>query len=425
MSATDEVTEFELKPNELREKETPTTNTQETNNDTDVFPEGGREAWLVVVGAWCALFCTFGLVSCGGTFVEYYKNGPLASYSTGTISWITSSQVFIQVGSMAVWGRLYDSYAPRWMLLLSTPVYCFGLMMTSLSTEYYQILLSQSVLSSLGSGALFNAGMTSTTSWFLRRRGTVFGIVNSGSSLGGVVLPIMITHLFRSIGFAWTLRVLGFFFLALGTITCVTVKTRLTPTPRPISLSDYVRPFQERTAVLTMLGGFLYFWGMFLPLNYIIVQAQANGISPSVTPYLLSIINGVSLIGRLFWGILCDRFGRFNCIVIINCFTGIATLALWIPGSKNTAAIIMCAVAFGFGSGGYVTLFLACMAQISLQEEIGTRMGSPLGGALISGHGDTTNFLGLQAFCGVAMIASVVALGLARYTQAGLKLVKV
>lgn len=196
------------------------------------------------MGAWCALFCTFGLVSCGGTFVEYYKNGPLASYSTGTISWITSSQVFIQVGSMAVvrfsfpsialpsqshlltynhhqWGSLYNSYGPRWMLLLSTPVYCFGLMMTSLSTEYYQILLSQSVLSSLGSGALFNAGMTSTTSWFLRRRGTVFGIVNSGSSLGGVVLPIMITHLFRSIGFAWTLRVLGFFFLALGTITSV------------------------------------------------------------------------------------------------------------------------------------------------------------------------------------------------------------
>ncbi|EOA89984.1 uncharacterized protein SETTUDRAFT_63716, partial [Exserohilum turcica Et28A] len=193
-------------------KEIATTNTEEAASEADDFPEGGREAWLVVVGAWCALFCTFGLVSSGGTFVEYYKNGPLASYSASTVSWIASAQVFIQVGSMAVWGRLYDAYGPRWLLVLGTPVYCLGLMMTSLSIEYYQIFLSQSVLSSLGSGALFNAGMASTTSWFCRKRGTVFGIVNSGSSLGGILLPIMMTRLFRSIGFGWTLRVLGFFF---------------------------------------------------------------------------------------------------------------------------------------------------------------------------------------------------------------------
>jgi hypothetical protein len=65
------------------------------------------------------------------------------------------------------------------------------------------------------------------------------------------------------------------------------------------------------------------------------------------------------------------------------------------------------------------------MGLAQLTNAFGALTGSPLGGALISGHGDTTNFLGLQAFCGVAMIASVVALGLARYTQAGLKLVKV
>lgn len=63
------------------------------------FPEGGREAWLVVFGAWCALFCTFGLVTCIGVFLDYYKNGPLANYSASDISWITSVQVFLQVGS--------------------------------------------------------------------------------------------------------------------------------------------------------------------------------------------------------------------------------------------------------------------------------------------------------------------------------------
>jgi MFS family permease len=192
--------------------------------------------------------------------------------------------------------------------------------------------------------------------------------------------------------------------------------------------------------VTTMLGGFLFFWGMFLPLNYIILQAQASGISAELVPYLLPLINGISLIGRLVVGALADVVGRFNSMMIITAITAILTLVLWIPGSNNTGAIVAYAVAFGFGSGGYVSIFPACVAQISPFAEIGTRIGlaalingfgaltgSPLGGALISknGEGGMKGYLGLQLFCGCAMLASVVAYGVARYMQAGLKWAKV
>jgi hypothetical protein len=66
------------------------------------FPDGGMEAWLVVLGGWCALFCTFGFVNCVGVFVEYYANGPLSNYSSSAITWITSVQVFVMTGSNAV-----------------------------------------------------------------------------------------------------------------------------------------------------------------------------------------------------------------------------------------------------------------------------------------------------------------------------------
>ena len=66
------------------------------------FPDGGLEAWLVVLGGWCTLFCTFGLVNCVGVFVQYYSNGPLASYSESTITWITSMQVAVMTGGNAI-----------------------------------------------------------------------------------------------------------------------------------------------------------------------------------------------------------------------------------------------------------------------------------------------------------------------------------
>ncbi|KAM0297055.1 hypothetical protein ACHAPM_009924 [Fusarium culmorum] len=362
------------------------------------YPEGGREAWLVVLGGWFGLFCTFGLVACVGVFLEHYQTGPLSEHSPSTISWITSLQVFIQVGGSAV-----------------------------------------AVVSSLGSGAVFTASLTSTTSWFKKRRGTVFGIVNSGSSTGGIVLPIMLSRLFKLVGFGWTMRAVGFLFLALMTISCLLIKANGIPKPRPFKISDYQRCFKEPVMVLAMTGGFLFFWGMFLPLNYIIIQAKSSGISPDLVPYLLPLINGISLIGRLTGGALADAIGQFNCMLLITSFTGILTLFLWIPGSQSTAAIITYAITFGYGSGGYVSVFPGCVAQISPIEEIGTRIGlaalvnsfgaltgSPLGGALISDKsGSGNSFIGLQLFCGCTMIASVFAYGAARWSLVGFRWTKV
>lgn len=37
-------------------------------------------------------------------------------------------------------GKLYDNYGPRYLLLVGTFLEVFGLMMTSLATEYYQLV---------------------------------------------------------------------------------------------------------------------------------------------------------------------------------------------------------------------------------------------------------------------------------------------
>jgi hypothetical protein len=63
------------------------------------FPDGGREAWLVVFGGFLALFCSFGLVNCIGVFEQYYVEGPLSDYSVSAVSWIPSLHVFVVTGS--------------------------------------------------------------------------------------------------------------------------------------------------------------------------------------------------------------------------------------------------------------------------------------------------------------------------------------
>jgi hypothetical protein len=46
----------------------------------DTPPDGGLQAWLMVLGAWCALFCTFGWINSASTYqmmLERFKDALL------------------------------------------------------------------------------------------------------------------------------------------------------------------------------------------------------------------------------------------------------------------------------------------------------------------------------------------------------------
>lgn len=55
-------------------------------------------------------------------------------------------------------GKLFDNYGPRYLLLAGTVLHVFGLMMASVSKEYYQFILSQGVCSPIGASMLFFPG---------------------------------------------------------------------------------------------------------------------------------------------------------------------------------------------------------------------------------------------------------------------------
>jgi MFS family permease len=151
------------------------------------FPEGGFTAWSVVFGAWCSLFVSFGWITCIGLFQTYYQTDQLRTYSPSAIGWIPSVETFLLFVGSPVFGKIFDSYGPRWLLIAGTGFHVVGLMMLSLSREYYQIFLAQSVCSAIGASAVFWASNNAVGTWFARRRGLALGIVSSGSSIGGVV----------------------------------------------------------------------------------------------------------------------------------------------------------------------------------------------------------------------------------------------
>ncbi|KAJ5217397.1 MFS transporter asaE [Penicillium chermesinum] len=394
-------------------------------------PDGGFHAWLTVLGGFCGLFVSFGWINAIGVFQTYYESHQLRNVSPSTVAWVTSLESFAMFFGSPIFGSLFDSYGPRVILLGGTFFHVFGLMMTSLSSEYYQFILAQGICSPFGASAVFNACVNSVSTWFAKRRAFALGVMAAGSSLGGVIFPIMVSKLIPQVGFPWTMRICAFLILGMLGICNLTLKSRLTHQPKRVKIMSFVRPLKELKFTVTVAAAFFYFWGMFLPFTYVITQAERYGMSQNLSQYLIPMLNAASIFGRTLPGYFADRFGRYNVMIFFAFFSGILVLALWLPSRGNAPAIVF-SVLYGFGSGAFVSLVPALVAQISDLREVGMRngtlfciisfaalTGTPIGGALVPDvlHGSYTK---LQIFCGVVILVGAVLFVVARIIVGGL-----
>ena len=275
---------------------------------------------------------------------------------------------------------------------------------------------------------LVSAALNAIHGWFSTRIGAAFGVVATGSSIGGVIFPIMVTRLIREVGFGWAMRTCGFLVLALLIVANLTVRNFHPPRPKKMTPEDLVRPFHEPAFILLTFGFLLFTFGIYVPITYLPVQALAAGMDVDLIDYLVPILNAASLFGRVFAGVLGDRIGRFNIFVTVGFLTSLWTLALWIPVNKS-GGIIAYAALFGFCSGAYVSLIAALIAQISPLREIGFRTGliflvaaigglttNPINGAILDGP---SGLLGIKIFSGVFCFAGTVSVLAARVYKVG------
>jgi MFS family permease len=97
-------------------------------------------------------------------------------------------------------GPIFDMGYFRTLLAVGSFLTVFGMMMTSISTEYHQIFLAQGVCVGLGSGCLFIPSVAIVVTYFNKKRSFAVGLAASGSSLGKNLINVTFTvfHIIHS-----------------------------------------------------------------------------------------------------------------------------------------------------------------------------------------------------------------------------------
>ena len=386
------------------------------------FPDGGLRAWSVLFGCSMMSLLTFGFLNGYGTFQGYYQLHQLSDRTPSEISWIGSVQLFLMFSGGLLFGRLFDLYGPRWLLFTGSCLIVLSDITVSFCTQYYQFFLAQALLFGTGNSMLFFAGIGSLQHWFWKRRGLALGIFVGGSSIGGCIWPVALTHLFESIGFGWGMRVIAFINIPFLIAINFLIKSRLPPRD-PGPFIDF-KFFRDMRFTYLSFGYLLILGGSFYPFFYLPILGQNVGLDPTNAPLLLTLLNGVSFFGRLLPGFMSDRLGPFNMCIPCVLMCGIlifASLSITTP-----TGLFVFAGCYGFFSGSFISLNGTMIASIcgNLKEigsmigvsaatsSIAALVGSPIAGAIITAQGG--QYWGATVFAGICILTGALLIIISR-----------
>lgn len=414
-----------------------------TDEETsDKFPEGGLNAWLVVLGSWCAMVQIFGLINTSGIFEAYFKTHQLRDYSHSQIGWIFSLYLFVVFFIGVQVGPIFDRYGPRVLVAVGSMLVVTSLMLLSISKTYYQIILTYSVLGGLG-GALLNTPAYGAIAHFFNvKRGFATGVASTAGGIGGLVFPLILRQLLgpTGVGFAWSCRIMGFIMLGLSVPANLFIKSRLHATPakegqtKRASIWPDLGIFRNTQFALASAGYFFMEWGLFVPLTYVISYGTDYGISTSDSSLMLSLLNAGSVVGRFLPGLLADMFGRFNVIIVTITFCAITVLGIWLPCAGSQPVLIAFCVLFGVASGSNLSLIPVCLGQFcesqhfgryfataTMFASFGTLSSVPIAGALLDIGEKRMGWMALILFSGCSYILALFCYIAARVMTVGWK----
>lgn len=281
-------------------------------------------------------------------------------------------------------------------------------------------------------GFLQVPALAAVSQCFHKKRAAALGIAVSGASVGGIVLPIILSKTLNSptLGFGWATRITGFVLTPLMIFACLSVRPYLTLDQTTRAKLFLWSAFKEPRFVMLSGSLFLVFFGCYTPFFYLPTFAVKQGMDESMTGSLLAVANATSIFGRIVPGILADKFGKLNTYAIGSILTGVAVCCM-ITAHTN-AGLMAYAACLGVAAGttvpGASAAFSTCPEDL---RDIGTYIGMgmaiagsgaligpPVNGAIIDTYG------GYAAVCmfsgGMTVLGGLIAFACKATTDEGL-----
>lgn len=340
--------------------------------------------WVIVAVATLALVVSNGL-SIGGIPVfykpvreEFLANGWVAAGGAESFIAVGATLTFLLAGVLAPLAGVVLQRFPIKILMLIGSAILGGAMLLHAYAESAIAVYSARALMGISLclvGVLPSIVLVSN--WFVRRRGLALGILLTGTSIGGVVIPQIATPLIVNIGWRNAMASLSFIvWLVLVPAIILLVKDKpsavgMLPDGEPIpeirpepTATGFTLSQALKTPIFYALAlcAALIFYPIFVTTQQFVLYLQSPkiGLSPEMGGLALSALFFVSIGGKFGFGALSDRFSPTR--VIIFC-CGVMFLSTLVLLGLNASNAFLFLIPFGLGYGGSFVLLQRLVAD--------------------------------------------------------------
>ncbi|KAJ3293779.1 hypothetical protein HDU79_011896 [Rhizoclosmatium sp. JEL0117] len=324
---------------------------KDSTHEEQDFPDGGMNAWGVVLASFMAQFIVWGSAYSFGVYTNYYISAGVGN--SAEVSFIGGTGTVFIPGLGLLSGKLAQKYGFRRVVFAGSVISSLGLFLASFSTSLPILIITQGALCGIGGSMIYFPSVALPSQWFNKKRGLTQGIAAAGSGLGGLVFSIAIQKMLDTIGIAWTLRASAIFFFVILVVINPLFKTRIQ------SAKDSKMDFailKDPRFLFLLFAGFFANFSMFVSVDFLpVYSAKYANLSVSDSATLLSIYNGFGAVGKILMGLGADTiFGRSNALVICMWVTVVSYFS-WLAAT-TFGGIAAFAAVNGFVGGGFWSL---------------------------------------------------------------------
>jgi MFS family permease len=275
--------------------------------------------------------------------------------------------------SMIIGGKMQDKVGPRMTAILGGLLVGAGFIVCSQTTDYWGWIFGFGVLAGLGFGFGYSAATPPALKWFPpAKTGLIAGIVVAGFGIAPVYLAPASKYLLGTYGLQQTMMILGITFIV---IVCSMAMLISNPpadfTTAPNKDEDAKTLAKKTSNELTpsqvlRTGTFYTLWLCFFVgagAGLMVIGSIAGMAKQSMGEYAFIAVAVMSIgnaSGRVVAGVLSDKLGRANTLVIMLVFQALLMFAaIFVVGGSFTSGLLITLLAtfIGFNYGSNLSLF--------------------------------------------------------------------
>jgi OFA family oxalate/formate antiporter-like MFS transporter len=306
----------------------------------------------------------------------------------------------LTIGSV-IGGKLVVKYSTRKVVLTGGFILSAGFMLASFVTPdvSWALWLTYGVMGGVGMGFTYSTTMAAAVKWYPHKKGLITGIIVSSLGFGGVVFTPIVEVLILAFGGMGmpgvpggeqpTFRILSVIFLVVCTVGSFFLKSPHgndvpTPPAAQAAAKSYTPSEMLKTPwfyiiiftfMLACMGG-LMMMNFAKPIAEArdLVENPATGLMEPSRFVMIGVlaITMFNSVGRLVWGMVSDKLGRKNTIIIL--LSGNALLSLLVTSAHGVFVYILIAF-IGFFYGGFLSTFPSLIADIFGTKHMATNYG--------------------------------------------------